>query len=99
MAVTRKRDLQAPQRLILDAGAVIALARGESKARAFLARALELMRTNFQPTTWKACWELIVNGRSAAEVATELGISENAVYLAKGRVLRVLRRELQGLLD
>jgi predicted nucleic acid-binding protein len=43
MAGTRRKDLQAPQRLILDAGAVIALARGERKAKAFLARALELM--------------------------------------------------------
>jgi predicted nucleic acid-binding protein len=43
MAGTRRKDLQAPQRLILDAGAVIALARGEGKAKAFLARALELM--------------------------------------------------------
>jgi predicted nucleic acid-binding protein len=31
-----------PQRLILDSGAVIALARGEQRARAFLARALTL---------------------------------------------------------
>ena len=31
-----------PRRLILDSGAVIALARGDQKARAFLARALEL---------------------------------------------------------
>jgi predicted nucleic acid-binding protein len=31
-----------PQRLILDSGAVIALARGEQRAQAFLARALEL---------------------------------------------------------
>jgi predicted nucleic acid-binding protein len=38
---TRKRS-QTPQRLILDAGAVIALARGESRARAFVARALEI---------------------------------------------------------
>jgi len=43
MAGTRRKDLEAPQRLILDAGAVIALARGKGKARAFLARALELM--------------------------------------------------------
>jgi predicted nucleic acid-binding protein len=43
MAGTRREDLQAPQRLILDSGAVIALARGERKAKAFLARALELM--------------------------------------------------------
>lgn len=42
MARPRPRDRRAPQRLILDAGAVIALARGEPRARAFLARALEL---------------------------------------------------------
>ena len=42
MAVIRRAERQAPQRLILDSGAVIALARGEQRARAFLARALEL---------------------------------------------------------
>jgi RNA polymerase sigma-70 factor (ECF subfamily) len=62
-----------------------------------VSRALELMQAEFQPTTWRACWELVVNSRSAAEIARELGISENAVYLAKGRVLRYLRRELAGL--
>jgi RNA polymerase sigma-70 factor (ECF subfamily) len=64
-----------------------------------VARALELMQAEFAPTTWKACWEFVVVGRPAAEVAAQLGISENAVHLAKGRVLRRLRRELQGLLD
>jgi predicted nucleic acid-binding protein len=43
MADTRREGLQAPQRLILDSGAVIALARGEQRARAFLTRALEAM--------------------------------------------------------
>ena len=62
-------------------------------------RALELMQAEFQPATWKAFWECAVNGRPAAAVAAELGISENAVYLAKGRVLRRLREELSGLLD
>lgn len=42
MARDRRESLQAPQRLILDAGAVIALSRGDQRARAFLARALEL---------------------------------------------------------
>ena len=64
-----------------------------------VARALELMQAEFQPTTWKACWEFVVAGRPAAEVARQLGISENAVHLAKGRVLRRLRKELEGLLD
>lgn len=62
-------------------------------------RALELMQANFEPTTWKACWEFVVEDRKAADVAKELGITENAVYLAKSRVLRYLRRELHGLLD
>jgi len=63
------------------------------------ARALQIMQAEFQPTTWKACWEHTVAGRPAAAVAAELGISEGAVYVAKHRVLRRLRRELDGLLD
>jgi len=64
-----------------------------------VARALELMRSEFQEATWQACWQFVACGRPATDVAQELGISENAVYLAKGRVLRRLRRELEGLLD
>jgi RNA polymerase sigma-70 factor (ECF subfamily) len=62
-------------------------------------RALQLMRSEFQPTTWQACWEFVVGGKSAAQVAAELGISENAVFIAKYRVLHRLRRELDGLFD
>jgi RNA polymerase sigma-70 factor (ECF subfamily) len=62
-------------------------------------RALEVMQAEFKPTTWKACWEFVVSSRPAAEVAQELGITENAVYIAKSKVLRRLRQELAGLLD
>jgi RNA polymerase sigma-70 factor (ECF subfamily) len=62
-------------------------------------RALEIMQAKFQPATWKACWESVVAGRPVEEVAGELGISVNAVYVAKSRVLRQLRRELGELLD
>jgi RNA polymerase sigma-70 factor, ECF subfamily len=62
-------------------------------------RALRIMQAQFQPTTWKACWEHAVVGRPAAEVGAELGLSEGAVYVAKHRVLRRLRQELEGLLD
>lgn len=41
----RRRTERATQRLILDSGAVIALARGDQRARAFLARSLELGTT------------------------------------------------------
>ena len=62
-------------------------------------RAIELMQAEFEPPTWKAFWESVARGRPAREVAGELGISVNAVYVAKSRVLGRLRRELDGLLD
>ena len=49
--------------------------------------------------TWQACWALIVDGKSGAAVAAELGMNLDAVYAAKSRVLRRLRQELEGLLD
>lgn len=72
----------------------------EEEYRQYLTRqAMQLMQAEFQPATWKAFWEYVVNQRPAAAVAAELGLTENAVYLAKGRVLRRLREELNGLLD
>lgn len=62
-------------------------------------RALQMMQAEFTPSTWKACWETVGQGRSAAEVARELGLTENAVYIARCRVLRRLRQELGGLMD
>jgi len=62
-------------------------------------RALELMRTDFDLATWRAFWETAVEGRPAVEAAAELGMTPNAVYLARGRVFRRLRAELAGLLD
>jgi RNA polymerase sigma-70 factor (ECF subfamily) len=62
-------------------------------------RALAIMQADFEPATWKAFWEYVVCERPAAEVAAELGLTINAVYLAKSHILRRLREELQGLLD
>lgn len=59
--------------------------------------ALQLMRDCFSGQTFEACYQSVVRGRPAKEVAAELGISENAVYLARGRVLTRLRQELIGL--
>ncbi len=57
------------------------------------------MRTDFLPATWQAFWECVVNGRPAAEVGAELGLSAGAVRVAKCRVLARLRQELDGLLE
>src|SRR5262245_46915488 len=62
-------------------------------------RALQVMQQEFAPATWKACWEAVVNDRSAADVGRELGMSEGAVRAAKFRVLCRLRQELARLLE
>jgi RNA polymerase sigma-70 factor (ECF subfamily) len=62
-------------------------------------RAMQLVLQDFEPTTWQAFWEFAVEGRPAAEVASEVGLSPAAVYGAKSRVLNRLRQELQGFLD
>ncbi len=72
----------------------------EDEYRQFtVSRALQLMKAEFSHTTWQACWEHMVSGKSAAEIGDELGMSEGAVYAAKTRVLRRLRSELRGLWD
>ena len=62
-------------------------------------RGLELIRDQFAERTWGAFWRVVVDGRAAADVADEMGLSVNSVYLAKSRVLRRLREELGELLD
>jgi RNA polymerase sigma-70 factor, ECF subfamily len=64
-----------------------------------LRRLLELMASEFEPTTLKAFRRVALDEASAEEVATELGLSAGAVYVAKSRVLRRLREEAQGLID
>jgi RNA polymerase sigma-70 factor (ECF subfamily) len=72
----------------------------EAEYRACLfGRAVQIMRQDFEEKTWKACWALVVEGKSGAEVAADLGMSIDAVYAAKARVLRRLRQELDGLLE
>lgn len=63
------------------------------------ARALRVMQADFQETTWRACWEVVVGRRRPAAVAAELGMTVAAVYAAKLRVLGRLRQELHGLFD
>jgi RNA polymerase sigma-70 factor (ECF subfamily) len=72
----------------------------EAEYREFLVgRAAEVMKAEFQPQTWQACWALVVEGKAGAVVAAEQGMSLAAVYAARSRVLRRLHQELEGLLD
>jgi RNA polymerase sigma-70 factor, ECF subfamily len=59
---------------------------------------LSIVQPDFNPTTWEAFRRFGVNGEPAGRVAQELGLSENAVILAKSRVLKRLREEAGDLL-
>jgi RNA polymerase sigma-70 factor, ECF subfamily len=60
---------------------------------------LESIRLEFQPATWLAFQQTVCEGRLAADVAAELGISVNAVLIGKSRVLKRLRQNAGDLLD
>jgi RNA polymerase sigma-70 factor, ECF subfamily len=57
-------------------------------------RALALIRADFTEASWQAFWRVVMEDQSVADVARDLGISPNAVYIAKSRVLCRLREEL-----
>jgi RNA polymerase sigma-70 factor (ECF subfamily) len=57
-------------------------------------RALAIIKTDFQETTWQAFWRTAIDHQRAADVADELGLTVAAVYMAKSRVLVRLRQEL-----
>jgi RNA polymerase sigma-70 factor (ECF subfamily) len=64
-----------------------------------LLRALEQIRGEFQERTWRAFWGVVVEGRAAADVAADLGMTPGAVRVSKSRVLLRLRRELGDSMD
>jgi RNA polymerase sigma-70 factor (ECF subfamily) len=64
-----------------------------------VARLLEQIRPDFEGPTWQAFQRYALDERPAAAVAEELGLTVNAVCIAKSRVLSRLRVEARGLLE
>lgn len=62
-------------------------------------RLLEMLRDEFEPSTWKAFEGVMLRGLTAQQVAAETGLTPNAVYIARSRVLARLRQEARGLID
>lgn len=62
-------------------------------------RLLELLEPEFEPTTWHAFRLLVLEGLDTRAVADRLGITPNAVRIAKSRVLSRFREEVEGLID
>jgi RNA polymerase sigma-70 factor (ECF subfamily) len=62
--------------------------------RALHRRALEAVRAEHEERTWQAFWRVVVEEQAPAAVAAALGLSRNAVYVARSRILRRLREVL-----
>jgi RNA polymerase sigma-70 factor (ECF subfamily) len=60
---------------------------------------LEMIRPRFEEKTWLAFQRLALEGANVDEVAVELGLTVNAAFIAKSRVIRQLRLEGQDLLS
>lgn len=67
--------------------------------RYVLNRLMELIAPLFEPATLAAFRRVAIDGIAPAQAAEELGLSLNAVLVAKSRVLSRLRQEAKGLID
>ncbi len=56
---------------------------------------LDLVRREFTEATWQAFARTTLDERPTAQVAAELGMSANAVHIARSRFLARLRREAE----
>jgi RNA polymerase sigma-70 factor (ECF subfamily) len=71
----------------------------EEHDRVILRRLLEMVKPQFEPSSWQAFQRLALDGAPSETVAGELGMSINAVQIAKSRILARLRQESDGLID
>lgn len=61
-------------------------------------RLLEMIGPQFEESSLLAFRKVVLEGQKPSKVAADLGISVNAVLLAKSKILRRLRREIEGLI-
>jgi RNA polymerase sigma-70 factor (ECF subfamily) len=60
---------------------------------------LDDVRQHFTDTTWLAFQRLALENAPAESVAAELGVTTNALFIARSRVMARLRQEAAGLVD
>lgn len=65
--------------------------------RSLFHRASDQVRSDVQPLTWQAFWEVAVSGREVSDVAARLGLTAGAVRVAKCRVIARLREAVDNL--
>ncbi len=101
LAVTQRRQSVGQRTTFWDtvpAEETVRKSWNESWQHTMLNLCMKQIRIELEPNTINAFEKFALEGQPAARVATELGMSRNAVFLAKHRVLTRLR-ELQDQLD
>jgi len=60
---------------------------------------LRLVKPQFTLSSWEAFRLQVMDGERARHVAEKLGMTVNAVLIAKSRILSALRDEAEGMID
>ncbi len=67
--------------------------------RYVLQRLMEKIRPSVREATWAAFSAVTIDGKTPEQASGELGMTPNAIYVAKSRVLAQLRKVSEGLVD
>ena len=62
-------------------------------------RAIDLMKTDFQESTWRAFWITVVEGKTTQEACEILSMKPGAIRNARSKVRKRLVQELGDVLD
>jgi RNA polymerase sigma-70 factor (ECF subfamily) len=61
--------------------------------------AAEEVRGEFRETSWRAFRETVIEGRTVADVASELGLSPGSIYMSRSRILARIRAKIVEVMD
>ena len=67
--------------------------------RHLLERLIEMVSSEFQPNTMQAFRRVVLQSENVEQVASDLGMSVNAIRISQSRVLASLRRVGEGFID
>ena len=99
IAVGNDSQLEEQLKQLEDDGSQLSQRWDREHNLAIARKLLELIESRFTESTRLIFRRLVVDGADADTVASETGLSLNAIFTAKSRVLRELRRLGAGLVD
>jgi len=92
-------DLEAVFEQLADPHSELSRFWDEQHDRHVLQDALGRIEHEFSPHVWKAFLRFAIEGSPAKEVAQEIGISISAVFVAKHRIMKRLKEEIEGMVE